>query len=84
MQLERYSSGPYTGKITITGISLNADIKIVSSNGTLVNSGRNTSGVYKWDGTDLKGKRVASGVYMVMSATQDGEKEVVCKIAIIN
>lgn len=74
----------YTGNITITGISLNADIKIVSSNGTLVNSGRNTSGVYKWDGTDLKGKRVASGVYMVMSATQDGEKEVVCKIAIIN
>lgn len=74
----------YTGNITITGISLNADIKIVSSNGTLVNSGRNTSGVYKWDGTDLKGKRVASGVYMVMSATQNGDKEVVCKIAIIN
>ena len=74
----------YTGDITITGISLNADIKIVSSNGTLVNSGRNTSGVYKWDGTDLKGKRVASGVYMVMSATQNGDKEVVCKIAIIN
>ncbi len=32
----------------------------------------------------LKGKKVASGIYMVMTATEEGDKGVVCKIAIIN
>lgn len=74
----------YTGLITITGLSLNANIKIVTSKGTLVNQGKSSSGIYQWNGTDLKGKKVASGIYMVMTATEEGDKGVVCKIAIIN
>ena len=64
----------YTGKITIVGLSFNADVKIVTSNGVLVNQGRSTGGSYQWDGRDLKGKRVASGVYMVQAATETGDK----------
>jgi flagellar hook assembly protein FlgD len=60
------------------------DIKIVTVNGTLVNKGRSTGGSYIWDGNDMNGKRVASGIYMVQTATQTGEKGTVCKIAIIN
>ena len=74
----------YTGDVTIVGLSFDADVKIVTSNGALVNSGRSTGGTYRWNGRDLKGKRVASGVYMVETATQDGGKGVVCKIAIVN
>lgn len=74
----------YTGLITITGLSYNADIKIVSSNGTLVNQGKSTGGTYTWDGRDTKGRRVASGVYMAEIATQEGKKGAVCKIAIVN
>lgn len=73
----------YTGKITIVGLSFNADVKIVTSNGALVNQGRSTGGSYQWDGRDLKGKPVASGVYMVEAATENGEKGIVTKIAII-
>jgi len=73
----------YTGNITITGLSYDADVKIVSSNGALVNSGRSNGGTYIWDGNDLNGKRVASGIYMVMTATNTGDKGTVCKIAII-
>ncbi len=73
----------YTGPITITGLSFDADIKIVSSNGTLVNQGRSNGGTYTWDGCDQKGKRVASGIYMVETATSDGSKGTVCKVAII-
>lgn len=77
--------GPdYTGMITIVGLSYNADVKIVTSNGTLVNQGRSTGGSYRWDGRDLKGRRVASGVYMVEAATENGEKGTVCKIGIVN
>ena len=74
----------YTGKITIVGLSFNADVKIVTSNGALVNQGRSTGGSYQWDVRDLKGKRVASGVYMVQAATETGDKGVVCRIAVVN
>lgn len=73
----------YTGLITITGLTAKAYVKIVTSNGVLVNEGRSSGGNYQWNGTDLKGKRVASGVYMVQVSTQDGEKGTVCKIAIV-
>ncbi len=73
----------YRGMITITGLSFNADVKITTSNGVLVAQGRSTGGSFLWDGNDLKGKRVASGIYMVQTATSDGSKGTVCKIAII-
>ena len=74
----------YTGPITITGLSFNSDIKILSSSGYVVNEGRSNGGTYIWDGCDKKGKRVASGIYMVAIATNDGKKGTVCKIAIVN
>ena len=74
----------YTGTITITGLSFNSDVKITSSNGTLVAQGRSTGGAFSWDGKDPKGNRVASGVYMIHSAKSDGSKGTVCKVTIIN
>lgn len=44
----------YTGDITIVGLSYNADVKIVTTNGTLVNQGRSTGGSYRWNCCDLK------------------------------
>ena len=73
----------YTGLITITGLTYNADVKIVTSNGTLVAEGRSNGGTFTWNGCDKKGKRVSSGVYMVETATEEGKKGVVCKIAIV-
>ena len=74
----------YTGPITITGLTLDADVKILSSNGAIVNEGRSNGGTFVWDGCDKKGRRVASGIYMVATATNKGEKGTVCKIAIVN
>ena len=74
----------YNGPITITGLSFNADVKILSANGAIVNEGHSNGGTYVWDGCDKKGRRVASGVYMVATATNKGEKGTVCKIAIVN
>ena len=74
----------YTGLITINGLSLNADVKICTSNGKVIAEGRSNGGTFTWDGCDQKGRRVASGVYMVITATSDGKKGTVCKIAIIN
>ena len=73
----------YTGLITITGLSMNADVKILTANGAIVNEGHSNGGTYVWDGCDQKGRRVASGIYMVATATSKSEKGTVCKIAIV-
>lgn len=73
----------YTGPITITGLSYDADVKILAANGALIADGRSNGGAFIWDGCDKQGRRVASGVYMVATATNDGSKGTVCKIAII-
>ena len=74
----------YTGLITIVGLSYDTDVKITTSNGVLVAEGRSNGGSFTWDGKDRQGKRVASGVYMVITATSQGEKGTVCKIVIVN
>ena len=73
----------YTGLITITGLTFNADVKITNAAGFLIHEGRSNGGLFTWDGKDKSGHRVASGVYNVITATSDGNKGVVCKIAII-
>ena len=73
----------YTGLITIVGLSQNANVKILTSNGRIVNEGKSNGGTYTWNGYDVNGKKVASGIYMVATATNDVEKGTVCKIAII-
>lgn len=73
----------YTGLITIVGLSQNADVKILTSNGRIVNEGKSNGGTYTWNGCDANGKKVASGIYIVATATNDVEKGTVCKIAII-
>ena len=73
----------YTGPITIVGLSMNADVKIVTTNGVLVAAGTSNGGSFVWDGKDKFGKPVASGVYMVESADEDGNNGVVCKVAIV-
>lgn len=74
----------YMGLVTVVGLSFNADVKITTTNGVLVAQGRSTGGSFQWDCRDLKGKRVASGIYMVNTATENGESGTVCKIAVVN
>lgn len=74
----------YTGPITIVGLSLNVDVKIVTTNGVLVAEGTSNGGSFVWDGKDKNGKRVASGVYMVQTADENGDNGTVCKVAVVN
>jgi len=73
----------YTGLITIVGLSYDADVKITASNGDVIAEGRSNGGMFTWDGCNKSGKRVASGIYFVITATSDGQSGTVCKIAVI-
>lgn len=74
----------YSGPITIVGLTRNADVKILTTNGVLVAKGRSNGGSFVWDGNDLSGRRVASGVYMIATADENGDNGTVCKVAVIN
>ena len=74
----------YNGLITITGLTDNADVKILSTSGTIIAEGKSNGRFFTWNGRDKNNERVASGVYMVATATSSGEKGVVCKIVIVN
>lgn len=74
----------YDGLITVVGLTFDADVKILTVNGRLVAEGRSNGGTFTWNGRDKQGRRVASGIYMVTTATSDGNKGTVCKIAIVN
>lgn len=73
----------YSGLITVVGLTLDADVKVTTATGYLVAEGRSNGGTFTWDGRDMKGRRVASGVYNVVTATATGGKGTVCKIAIV-
>ena len=46
--------------------------------------GTSNGGTFVWNGNDRNGKRVASGIYMVQTADEQGDNGTVCKIAIVN
>lgn len=73
----------YDGLITISGLTADADVKITTASGYLIAQGRSNGGTFTWNGRDLKGRRVASGVYHVVTAKSDGTKGTVCKVAIV-
>lgn len=57
----------YRGPIAIKGLVSDANVKITDVNGLLVSEIEALGGQAIWDGRDLQGRDVASGVYLVFS-----------------
>lgn len=62
----------YTGWITITGLMENSLVKIADSAGNVVYQTTSEGGMAVWNGCNLSGERVRTGVYYVF-ASQSGE-----------
>jgi len=74
----------YGGTIAIRGLVNNAIVKITEIDGRLVYQTRALGGQAIWDGKDYKGRRISSGVYLVL-ISDDGRKEnLATKIVIIS
>ena len=74
----------YTGLITITGLATNVNVKITDISGNIVFETTSEGGQAIWNGNNLSGKRVASGVYLVFSSNEDGTKTNVTKLLFLN
>ena len=59
----------YDGPIAMEGLSRDAVVKITDINGKMVFETQAQGGRAVWDGRDYNGRRAASGVYLVFSAT---------------
>ncbi|HSI91749.1 MAG TPA: T9SS type A sorting domain-containing protein, partial [Adhaeribacter sp.] len=73
----------YSGDIAITGISNNASVKITDITGALVFQTKALGGTALWNGRDNNGKRVRTGVYLVLSSNAEGAETCISKVAVI-
>jgi len=73
----------YNGNIIIKGLVDGANIKITDISGNLVDENTVKGGTYEWNQTAFGKYKVASGVYIVMITTKDGEESTVEKIMIV-
>ena len=74
----------FNDKVTITGLTNNANVKITDLNGNLIFQGRAVGNQIVWNCRNSNGNRVATGIYLVLASTSDASESVVTKIAIVN
>lgn len=70
-------------KVTITGLMENSNIKITDLSGNIIYQTKSLGGQATWNCRNKSGVRVATGVYLVLAATEDSSESVVTKIAVI-
>lgn len=73
----------YQDRVTITGLMDNSNVKITDMNGNIIYQGKSAGGQLVWNCQARNGSRVATGVYLVLSATQDSKESVVTKIMVV-
>ena len=74
----------YDGDVTITGLIENTDIKITDISGNLVHHSQSLGGQAIWDGRNLNGNRVQTGVYLVFCTDESGEETHITKLLFIH
>jgi flagellar hook assembly protein FlgD len=60
------------------------DIRITDIAGNLVHKAKSLGGQIIWDGKNLKGSRVSTGVYLIFASDSKGEETHVAKLLFIN
>lgn len=74
----------FAGAIGIRGLAENSIVKITELDGRLVFQTRALGGQAVWDGKDYKGRRISSGVYLVLVSTDSKTEKTVTKIVFIS
>lgn len=73
----------FTGRIGIKGLKENSIVKITELNGQLVHQSVAMGGQAVWNGNDLKGNKVSSGVYLVFVIDKGRTERMAGKIVFI-
>ena len=70
-------------KVTIMGLMDESNVKITDIRGNIIYQGKSAGGTFTWDCCKKGGGRVATGVYLVLSATPEAKESVVTKIMVV-
>ena len=73
----------FTGQVGVSGLANNSIIKITDVSGKLVYQTTANGGTVTWNLADYNGRKVQSGVYLVLSSDADGKNGCVSKIAVV-
>ncbi|UOK43044.1 MULTISPECIES: T9SS type A sorting domain-containing protein [Flavobacterium] len=73
----------YNGTVKISGLIDNANVKITDIGGNLVYETTSEGGTIEWDTKAFGKHKVASGVYMIFIASEDGTETKVKKVMIV-
>ncbi len=74
----------YEGPVAIKGLLEGTNVKIADMGGNLVFETESLGGQAIWDGTNFRGDRVATGVYMIFLSNADGTLSHVTKLLFIH
>ncbi|HET9055871.1 MAG TPA: two-component regulator propeller domain-containing protein [Chitinophagaceae bacterium] len=74
----------YNGTIAIKGLVNNAIVKITEIDGRLIYQTRALGGQAIWNGKDYKGRKISTGVYLVLIADEQNREKAVAKIVFIH
>lgn len=74
----------YAGTIGIRGLVNNAIVKITELGGRLVFQTRALGGQVVWDGKDYRGRRISTGVYLVLVSNDGRTENTAAKIVFIS
>jgi len=73
----------YSGTIAIRGLVENAVVKITGMDGRLVYQTRALGGQAVWNGRDYSGRRIATGIYLVLVSDESRSEKTAAKIVLI-
>ena len=74
----------FAGTVGIRGVANDAQVRITDIAGHLVFSTKAAGGTVTWNLADTEGRRVRSGVYLVLTSDADGKNTCVSKVAVLS
>lgn len=74
----------FNGNIGIRGLRENSIVKITELNGRLVYQTRSSGGQATWNGRDYNGRKISTGVYLVLVSDENKKEQAVGKIVFVN
>ena len=73
----------FDGMVSIRGLSTDALVKITDIGGRLVYEANSEGGQMVWNGLDINGNKVKTGIYLIFSSSTDGEEQFAGKFAVV-
>ncbi|MDR2469173.1 MAG: hypothetical protein LBD27_01665 [Tannerella sp.] len=70
-------------QVIITGLMADSNVKITDLSGNLIYQGRSAGGQMTWNCRNRSGRRVATGIYLVLASAPGNTESAVARIAVV-